>query len=91
METSLEKAKVTAGLRGAGKNGESAFTIYVGGSKEQGKEVFGKELGSIYERDVPRFFVALGKAVAKSGKDYDAWIVKHPDGVDAVAKPFIDA
>lgn len=79
------------GLRGAGKKGESAFTLYVGGSKIQGEEVFGKELGNIYERDVPRFFVALGRAVAKSGMDYDAWAAANADGVETVAQPFIDA
>lgn len=79
------------GFRGAGKKGESAFTLYVGGSKEQGREVFGKELGSIYERDVPVFLVALGKAVAKSGMDYDAWAAANPGGTEKIAKPFIES
>lgn len=68
---------------------QSAFVLYIGGCQEQGKETMGKEAGSILEPDIPGFLVKLGKAVAASGKDYHAWTLENPDGVEKIAAEYL--
>ena len=81
------------GFRGAAKVVDkkplSAFTLYVNGCDEQGREAMGRELGVILESRVPEFLVKLGRTVADSGLTYAAWAAKDPAAIDAVAAEFL--
>lgn len=69
---------------------QPAFTLFAGGDSRQGRETMAREVGSILESEVPQFLVTLGKAVAESGQDFAAWYEKDPQGVEAVARPFVE-
>lgn len=81
------------GFRGFTKRVEdeprSAFTLFAGGSDMQGSETMGREVGVLLESDIPAFLVELGRTVARSGMDYAAWAVANPQGIEAVAAPYI--
>lgn len=81
------------GFRGASKlvdgKPQSAFTLFVGGCDQQGKEAIGRELGAILESKIPAFLVELGKAVAASGMDFAAWRESDPEGIDRIAAPYL--
>lgn len=77
------------GFRGAAKNGQSAFMLYVGGNSLQGQEAMGRELGAILEADIPSFLVALGKTVAASGMDYAAWNQANPGALERLAAEYL--
>lgn len=83
------------GFRGASKTvdkkAQSAFMLYVGGDDRQGQEAMGRELGTILEAEIPAFLVKLGKAVEESGLTYAEWILKNPEGVDAIAAEYLGA
>ena len=68
---------------------QSAFTLFVGGCDQQGKETMGRELGAILESKIPAFLVELGKTVAASGMDFAAWRETDPDGIDRIAAPYL--
>ncbi len=69
------------GFQGAAKTvdgkPESAFKMFVGGSDTLGSAKFGEAGAVILERDMPKFFVELGKTVADSGTDWKTWIAGH--------------
>lgn len=81
------------GFRGAAKkvDGESvaAFVLFVGGETRQGQEAFGKELGTIQDTKIPEFLVRLGKMVAETGMDYDAWREANPGALEKLAEEYI--
>lgn len=77
------------GFRGAVKERQSAWLLTINGCELQGKEAFGKEVGVIFETEVPNFLVALGKAVADSGMDFPEWLQQNPEGILKAAEPFI--
>ena len=81
------------GFRGASRlvdgKPQSAFTLFVGGQDRQGCEAMGRELGAIFEGDIPAFLVELGKAVAASGMDYAAWSAADPAAIDRIAAPYL--
>lgn len=81
------------GFRGASKlvdgKPQSAFTLFVGGCDQQGKEAMGRELGAILESKIPAFLVELGKTVADSGMDFAAWRESDPEGIDRIAAPYL--
>lgn len=77
------------GFRGAAKERQSAWLLTVNGCDEQGKEVFGKEVGVIFETEVPKFLVELGKVVAASGLTFTEWNAQNPDGIEKVAAAYI--
>lgn len=79
------------GFRGSTKNKQSAFALFLGGCKEQGHEIFSDEVGTMYDRDVPKFLVTLGKTVAKSGKSFEEWKKVHEGEIEKIARPFLDA
>lgn len=80
------------GFRGAAKkaNGkpQSAFMLYVNGDQRQGHERMGCEYGTILETEIPEFLVKLGKAVEKSGLDFDTWFEQNPEGIREIAQPY---
>ena len=59
------------------------------GKTDKGKEVFGKELGLLFEKDIPDFLVELGSAVAYTGLSYNEWLVLNPNGVAKIAAPYL--
>ena len=77
------------GFRGAVKERQSAWLLTINGCELQGKETFGKEVGVIFETEVPNFLVALGKAVSDSGMNFPDWLKKNPEGILRIAEPFI--
>ncbi len=77
------------GFRGAVRDRQSAFLLTVNGNDRQGEEVFGREVGVLFETEIPQFLVDLGKTVAASGKTYAEWIAEDPEGVDKVAVPYL--
>lgn len=81
------------GFRGASKlvdgKPQSAFTLFVGGCDQQGKEAMGRELGAILKSKIPAFLVELGKTVAASGMDFAAWRESDPEGIDRIAAPYL--
>lgn len=80
---------VPLGFRGAVKDKQPAWMLYLNGCDVQGQEVFGREAGVILESQVPEFLVELGRAVAESGRSFAEWIKEQPDGVDKVAAGYI--
>ena len=81
------------GFRGASKlvNGKPrpAFTFCVNGDSRQGHESMGRELGTMLEEKIPAFLVELGKAVAASGKDFDAWNQADPAALEKIAADYL--
>lgn len=81
------------GFRGAAKmkdgKPQSGYTLFVGGEERQGQEAMGKEMGVLFEEDVPAFLVELGQAVAAEGLTYGEWMEKHPDGMEKLAAKYI--
>ena len=71
------------GFQGAAKTvdgkPESAFKMFVGGSDKLGAAKFGEAGAVILERDLPKFFVELGKAVASRNMNWETWIAGHED------------
>lgn len=82
------------GFRGATKRvdnaPQSAFLLFVNGDSRQGYETMGREVGVILEKEIPEFLVKLGKTVADSGKSFTEWLAENPQGIDNIAKPYID-
>lgn len=66
----------------------SAFTVHLGGCDEQGRECFGQERGVMLEKDMPEFFVALGKTVAASGKPFEVWNEENPGALGEIVEKF---
>lgn len=46
---------------------QPAFVFYLGGNEVQGKETMGRELGTMFESEIPSFLVKLGKEIAGKG------------------------
>ena len=65
------------GFRGGVKKADGAmqpaFVLTVNGEDIQGTERFGKQVGTILERDIPAFLKALGNEISASGMDFDKW------------------
>ena len=81
------------GFRGAAKmkdgKPQSGFTLFVGGNDRQGSEAMGRELGVLFEAEIPAFLVELGQAVAAEGLTYEEWMEKNPDALETLAKKYI--
>lgn len=77
------------GLRGGMRDKRVAWMLYVNGCELQGQEAFGKIVGAIFEEDVPKFFVELGKTVAESQLSFADWHAQHPDGIEKIAEKYI--
>jgi len=83
----------TLGFHGSVKRvdnvAEPAFTLLVNGCDTQGSERFGKALGVILQKDMPAFFVALGKAVSDAGMTFEEWFQLDPAALETIAADFI--
>lgn len=81
------------GFRGASKpvdgKPQATFVLFVNGEDRQGEEKMGRELGMIPETRIPEFLVELGKAVAASGIDYEAWNSGNPKGLEQIASGYL--
>ena len=44
---------------------------------------------AITEEEIPVFLVKLGKAVADSGLDFEAWRAQNPDGIKKIAEEYL--
>ncbi len=64
---------------------EPAFTFHVNGSDREGEERFGEQWGTILQKDLPSFFVELGRAVQKENTTFDAWSAKNPEALREIA------
>ncbi|ORT99129.1 Ferredoxin-nitrite reductase [Anaerovibrio sp. JC8] len=80
---------VAIGFRGAIRDKQSAFLLTINGQAVEGREVFGQELGLLFEKDIPQFLIDLGTAVAYTGLSYNEWISLNPDGVATIAAPYL--
>lgn len=82
----------TIGFHGCAKRVDgvptSAFTMHIGGCDEQGEERFGEECGVILEKDMPDFFVELGRTIAAGSDDFDSWFEANPDGILKIAEKY---
>lgn len=80
------------GFQGAAKTvdgkPESAFKMFVGGSDKLGAAKFGEAGAVILERDLPKFFVDLGKAVASQNMNWETWIAGHGDEFKAIVEKY---
>lgn len=77
------------GFRGAVRDKQSAFLMTVNGCEKEGQEVFGKEVGILFETEIPNFLVDLGKAVAATGKTYAEWLAANPEEFDKIVAPYL--
>ncbi len=80
------------GFRGGVKKADGAmqpaFVLTVNGEDIQGTERFGKQVGTILERDIPAFLKALGNEISASGMDFDKWYASHAERFDEISAPF---
>ncbi len=83
----------TLGFRGAVKRVndvvEPAFAFHVNGADEEGKEQFGESWGMILQREMPAFFVELGKAVEAEHTTFDSWYQKNPERLREIAGKYL--
>lgn len=77
------------GFRGAVRERRSAWLLTIDGCAWQTREKFGREVGVIFEIDVPRFLVDLGRTVAASGMGFEQWYKENPEGIEQIAKAYI--
>lgn len=68
---------------------EPAFTFYVNGSDREGDERFGEQWGMMLQKDMPAFFVELGKAVEAENTTFEKWFVEAPEKLRAIADKYL--
>ena len=66
-----------------------AFVFYVNGNDRQGKEIMGREVGTMLEAEIPSFLVELGKAVAESKMSFSEWNLNDPQAIDRIAASYL--
>ena len=74
------------GVRMADGKAQPAFVFYLGGNEVQGKETMGRELGTMFESEIPSFLVKLGKEIAARGLDFESYRTQYPDGIEKAVK-----
>lgn len=77
------------GVKMVDKKPNSAFVLYVNGESLQGREIMGRELGTILETEIPAFLVELGKTVAESGMSFAEWNKKDAGAIDRIAASYV--
>lgn len=68
---------------------EPAFTFYVNGADEEGKERFGESWGMMLQKEMPAFFVELGKAVEAEHMTFDSWFAADPEKLRRIAGKYL--
>lgn len=77
------------GVKQTADGPKPAFAMYVGGCERQGSEKFGKDMGIIKETDIPEMLVEIGRAVASENTDYETWIQKNEEVLEAIVKKYV--
>ena len=77
------------GVRMADGKAQPAFVFYLGGNEAQGKETMGRELGTMFESEIPSFLVKLGKEIAARGLDFESYRTQYPDGIEKAAAEYL--
>lgn len=67
----------------------SAFKMFLDGSDELGKEQFGKEVGVVYEKDLPALLVELGQAAAMAGQNWNEWSKEHAEQQKEIIEKYL--
>ena len=49
----------------------------------------GRELGTMFESEIPSFLVKLGKEIAAKGLDFESYRMQYPDGIEKVAAEYL--
>ena len=68
---------------------EPAFTFHVNGSDAEGNERFGEQWGMMLQREIPDFFVALGKAVSEDNTTFNDWYENNPERLRDIADKYL--
>lgn len=68
---------------------EPAFTFYVNGSDQEGDERFGEQWGMMLQKDMPAFFVELGKAITAENTTFEKWFAEAPEKLKAIAGKYL--
>ena len=68
---------------------EPAFTFHVNGSDQEGEERFGEQWGMMLQKEMPAFFVDLGKAVQAENTTFDKWFAEDPEKLRKVAEKYL--
>jgi ferredoxin-nitrite reductase len=68
---------------------EPAFTFHVNGSDLEGEERFGEQMGMMLQKDMPAFFVELGRNVAAEHTTFQEWFEKDPGKLKKLAEKYI--
>ena len=68
---------------------EPAFTFHVNGCDIEGEERFGQQWGMMLQKEIPDFFVELGKAVSDENMTFDKWFEKNPQKLKDIAQKYL--
>ena len=68
---------------------EPAFTLHVNGSDQQGEERFGEQWGMMLQKDMPAFFVELGKTIQAENKTFETWYAEEPKKLKTIAEKYL--
>ena len=68
---------------------EPAFTFHVNGSDQEGEERFGEQWGMMLQKEMPAFFVDLGKAVQAENTTFDKWFAEDPEKLRKIAEKYL--
>ena len=83
----------TLGFRGGVKLVDKkplpAYVLYAGGCDAQGEERFGREIGTMLERDIPAFLAELGRAVCAFGGTFAQWYPAHETEFAEIAARYV--
>ncbi len=83
----------TIGFRGGVKQTpdgpKAAFAMYENGNDTFGNERFGTDVGVMTVEDIPKFFIALGEEITKSGEIFETWYPKNHDRFLEIAGEYI--
>lgn len=67
---------------------QPAYVLSAGGCDQQGRETFGKVIGTILESDLIAFFTKLGTTISAAQETYEAWIRDHGEEFAALAAEY---
>lgn len=76
------------GAKSVGGKSQPAFVLYINGCEYQGKEMMGREAGTLLQSDIPAFLVELGRTVAASGLDFYRWNGENPEALDEIVSKY---